>query len=151
MLLRAGQIAGHQIGLADVFMRAAMARAELERALVVFEGEIELLEVAIRVAEVVLQVGIVRVAQRRPLETSRGLWLVFVFPGPFAGRVVRVARRCLWIVLCGVGDCRRRRRQHERECTQQDAPGAGAQPPARHRCARKALARATSHRDASAF
>ena len=37
---------------------ATVARIELEGALVVGEGEVELLEVAVRVAEEVLQVGV---------------------------------------------------------------------------------------------
>lgn len=42
VLLRTGKISDHEIGLANVFVRAAMTGVELERPLVMLEGEIEL-------------------------------------------------------------------------------------------------------------
>src|SRR5258706_8752545 len=47
-------IAHHQVRLADVFVGAAVARLQLDRALVVPEGGVELLQVAVRIAEVIL-------------------------------------------------------------------------------------------------
>src|SRR6266566_8623882 len=52
-----------QVGLADVLVCAAVARVELQRALIVPEGAIELASIAIGVAERVLDVSIARVAQ----------------------------------------------------------------------------------------
>jgi hypothetical protein len=44
MLLGALHVSGHEIRLADGLVRAAMARVELDRALVMPEREIELLQ-----------------------------------------------------------------------------------------------------------
>ena len=57
--------ADHQIRLADIFVRAAVPRVQLQRTLVAGEGLRHLAGVAVRVAEVVLDVGVARVAQRR--------------------------------------------------------------------------------------
>jgi hypothetical protein len=59
------RIADHQVGLADVFVRAAMPRVELERAMVVAECERQVARIAVRVREKILDVGVARVAQRR--------------------------------------------------------------------------------------
>ncbi len=77
---------------------------------VVLEGEIKPLQVAVPISEIVLQVGIVGVAHCGLLETSRGLWPVLALDGSLAGRVVRIAQRCLRIVFGGIGEHRRRRR-----------------------------------------
>ena len=63
MLLRLGQVIDDQIGLAHVLVRAPMPGIEHERALVMLERELELPRVAIRVAEVVLDVGVARVTK----------------------------------------------------------------------------------------
>src|ERR1700682_4540775 len=47
VLPRARQVGGRQVGPADVLVRAAMAGIDLDRALVVFEREVVLLQVAI--------------------------------------------------------------------------------------------------------
>ena len=51
-----------QVSLADIFMRAAVTRTERERALIVPESGIELACVAVGVTEVVLDIGIARIA-----------------------------------------------------------------------------------------
>src|SRR4029453_3454200 len=62
------KIMHHEVCLTDVLVCAAVAWVELQRALIVPEGEIELAGVAISVAEIVLDVSIARVAQRRRVE-----------------------------------------------------------------------------------
>ena len=62
MPLGVREIVRDEIGLADIFVRAAVTRIELERTLVVPERQLEAAGVAIRVAEVVLKVGVARVA-----------------------------------------------------------------------------------------
>jgi hypothetical protein len=44
MLLGTLQVAGHEVHLADVLVRTAMARIEVDRALVMLEREVELLQ-----------------------------------------------------------------------------------------------------------
>src|SRR5216117_312908 len=63
VLLGFRQVVDDEIGFADVFVRAAMPRIALERAPVVLEGEVHLAGVAIRVAKMVLDVGIPRIAE----------------------------------------------------------------------------------------
>src|SRR5262245_22602032 len=58
------EVVHNQISLADIFMRAAVTRTERERALIMPESGIELAGVAVGVTEVVLNIGIARVAQR---------------------------------------------------------------------------------------
>ena len=60
VLLRARKVVHHQVRLSDVLVRAAVPRIELDRALVVFEREVHLLEIAVGIAEIVVQVGAVR-------------------------------------------------------------------------------------------
>ena len=55
---------GEQIRLAQIFVRAAMTRVQLQGALVVLERGVQIAGVAIRIAEIVLDIGIARVAQR---------------------------------------------------------------------------------------
>src|SRR5215510_12687528 len=59
------ELVHHQVCLADVLVCAAVARVELQRALIVPEGEIELAGMAISIAEIVLDICITRVAQCR--------------------------------------------------------------------------------------
>ena len=104
MPLRARHVSGHEIGLADVLVSAAMARIELDRALIVLEGEVELLQVAIGVAQVVLQIGVVGMPLLRALEEPHRLCPVLLVRQPLAGGIVRVAPREI-----GVGIVRIRR------------------------------------------
>src|SRR6266850_11820 len=65
LLLRLLHLVRQEIGLAQVFARAAMARVELERALLMLERGIELPGVAIGVTEEILDVGVAIVLQKR--------------------------------------------------------------------------------------
>src|SRR5258705_8967859 len=64
VLLGLREVAGHEVGLAHVLVRAAVARAEHEGALVVAECVGEVAGIAVCEAEVVLDVGVAGVAQR---------------------------------------------------------------------------------------
>jgi hypothetical protein len=68
VLLRGCQVTRHEVGLADVLVRAAMARINLDGALVMLEREVVLLQVAVGKAEIVLQVRMVGMAYLRALE-----------------------------------------------------------------------------------
>ena len=70
MLLGTREIADHQVGFSRVFVGAAVAGIQLERAPVVLERGVELAEIAVGVAEIVLEVGIFRVTQRRLSEEA---------------------------------------------------------------------------------
>src|SRR5205809_7166187 len=59
MFLRARKIVQHEIRFTDVFMSAAVARIEHERLLVMLECRVELLQITMRVAEIVFDIGIV--------------------------------------------------------------------------------------------
>src|SRR6201996_2076337 len=58
VLLRLRDVAGHQVGLAHVFVRAAMLRVDRERLVVVQKGRVEVAGLAIRVAQPVVGVGV---------------------------------------------------------------------------------------------
>src|SRR5947199_3238887 len=60
VLLGFRQVVDDEIGFAGVLVRAAMPGIELQRPLVVLEGEIELPALSVRVAEVVLDVRVAR-------------------------------------------------------------------------------------------
>ena len=130
-----------QVGLADVLVRAAMARIELDRALVVSEGLVVLLEVAVRVAEVVLQVRVVRIAARGDREALHGFGPVLRVKGLLAGGVVLVAlhRRRDW-----PRTARRGSSAHRADSPARSKRHRGAASP--HRGARATLARAISGR-----
>ena len=125
MLLRLGQVVDDEIRLSDVLVRAPMPGIELQRAPVVLEGELELAGAAVRVAEVVLNVRVACVAERRGGQPrDRGL-PVLRGDGVLAGRIVRIEPGGGGIVRSGVGD-RRRRQQPETETEQRDRnPEAG--------------------------
>src|SRR5262249_57020432 len=57
------EITHHEVRLTDILVCTAVAWVELQRALIVPEGQIELTGVAVGVAEIVLDVSITRVAQ----------------------------------------------------------------------------------------
>src|SRR2546425_9208144 len=62
VLLGFRQVVDDEIGFAGVLVRAAMTGIELQRPLVVLERQLEAAGVAIRIAEVILEVGVARVA-----------------------------------------------------------------------------------------
>src|SRR5215510_3171222 len=64
VLLRLRQVVDHEVGLTHVLVGSAMARIELERAPVMIERALELARVTVRVAQVVLDIGVSRVTQR---------------------------------------------------------------------------------------
>src|SRR5947209_135184 len=120
VLLGFRQVVDDEIGFAGVLVRAAMPGIELQRPLVVLEGEIELPALSVRVAEVVLDVRVARVAQR-----CRGQPLDGESPVPcvnriLAGRVVRVETLGRRIVGPGIGGRRGRPRSDTRR--HQDDP-----------------------------
>src|SRR6266511_2409567 len=61
MLFGLGEIVYDEVRLADVLVGATVAWVELQRALIVSEGEIELAGVAIGVAEIILDVSVARI------------------------------------------------------------------------------------------
>src|SRR5690349_8946445 len=112
LLLGAAQIAHQEIGLAEIFARAAVARIELDRAAVVLERGIVALQVAVRVAEPVLQVRIVGIAALG-LRKARDRILPALLDDRFlAGRVIGIAVGGLGLRLVAVGEGARR------ECTE---------------------------------
>src|SRR5215470_9414233 len=68
VLFSLGEFVHNQVCLTGVLVCATVAWVKLQRTLIVPEGEIELAGVAISVAEIVLDVSITRVAQRRRVE-----------------------------------------------------------------------------------
>src|SRR5688500_2679539 len=78
-----------------------MPRVELYRALVMLECKVHLLQVAIRIAQVIVQIRAVRIAQRRLMEALYGLAPVFLFHRRFAGSVVGIACRGVGRVFGG--------------------------------------------------
>ncbi len=67
------EIAGHKMRLAKVFVRAAVARVEGECVLIMIDGRLELPQTAIGISDVVLDVGILGLAQRRELQRRDGV------------------------------------------------------------------------------
>src|SRR5215471_19745000 len=65
VLFGLGEIVYDQVCLTGILVCATVAWVKLQRTLIVPEGEIELAGVAISVAEIVLDVSIARVTQRR--------------------------------------------------------------------------------------
>ena len=63
MLFGFGEIALHQIGFTEVFVRAAVPRIERQSLLIVLHCRIELPQTAIGVAEIVLDIGIAGIAK----------------------------------------------------------------------------------------
>src|SRR6266545_5035454 len=90
VLLGLGQVVGHEVRLTEVLVGAAMAGIELQRAPVMREGGLELAALAVGIAEVVLDVGVARVAKdSRGKQPDRGI-PVLGRDGRFPGRVLRV-------------------------------------------------------------
>src|SRR5262245_47384949 len=108
MLLGLGRIVGHQVRLADVFVSAAMAGVELERLLIVGEGRLELAALPIRIAEVILNVRVARVAERRGGEGPDRAVPVLGGDGRLARRVVRVESPFLGLLVVRIGEARAR-------------------------------------------
>ena len=136
MLLGLGDVADHQVGLAGVLVGSTVAWIQLERPPVVRERGIELPELPVCEAEVVVQVGVVWVAERRPAEALRGLAPVLALERLLARRVVGIARDRVGIGLLRVGGRRRWRaggeggserqagRQRPPPCAQRQRDGA---------------------------
>src|SRR5256886_16846117 len=99
VLLGLRQVVHHQVRLADVLVRPAVARIELERALVVLERRVEPARVAIRIAEIVLDVGVTRVAQCRRGEQPDPGAPVFRVDRGLAGGVVRAEPCGGWLLI----------------------------------------------------
>src|SRR5262245_38814924 len=108
MLLGLDRIVGHQVGLADVLVGTAMARVELERLLVVREGRLELAALAIRVAEVVLDVRVAGVAERGGGERPDRTVPVLGADGRLPCRIVRIEPAFLRLFLTRIGEARAR-------------------------------------------
>jgi hypothetical protein len=104
-------VAHHQVGLADVLVRAAVARIDRERALVVPECRVVLLEVAVREPQVVLQVRVVGIAHLGLREACHCRLPVALLQGLAARGVIGVVRGEVRIGLFGIGVRRRRERR----------------------------------------
>ena len=78
MFLGFGQVVGHEVRLTDVLVGTTMAGIGLQGALIVREGERKLAALAVGVAEVVLDVGVARVAKggrgKRPGSRPSSPW-----------------------------------------------------------------------------
>src|SRR5438477_4043089 len=148
VLLGFRQVVDHQVGFAGVLVGAAVTRVELQRALVVLEGEIQLAGVAIRVAEVVLDVGVARVPQRGGGERPNGRGPVLRLDGGSACGEVGIDGRAR-VLDGGVGDRRRRQRGHEPE--QRGGDDRTTITPDDHWAATRRLASCSSGRSLSAL
>ena len=92
MFLSLCQVVGHEVRLTDVLVGATVAWIELQGALIMREGERELAALAVGVAEVVLDVGVARVAKGgRGKRPDRGI--------PVLDRDGRLPRRLLRVKL----------------------------------------------------
>src|SRR5262249_2996227 len=92
MLLGLGHVIGYQVRLAHVLVGTAMARVDLQRTLVVYESSLELAALTIGIAEIVLDIGVARIAKRGGgKQPDRG--------APVLGRDGRFPRRVLRIAL----------------------------------------------------
>ena len=103
VLVRVGEIARQEVRLTDVLVRATMARIELDGALVVREREVVLLQIAIGIAEDVLQVRVVGIAYLGTLEKAHGLRPILLVDRPFARSVVLVPLGEIGICVDRVG------------------------------------------------
>src|SRR5439155_10572470 len=119
MLFRLREVVDHQIGLADVLVRASMSGIELERPPIVLERELELPGVTIRVAEIVLDVGIARVSERGGGERPDRGFPALRLDGRFPRREIRVQLRAGRRLVGRVGRDRSRQ-QRERKAEQRD-------------------------------
>src|SRR5215510_3582522 len=120
MLLGLGQVIGHQVRLAHVLVGAAMARVDLQRTLVVHEGGLELAALAVGVAQVVLDVGVARIAERGGgKQPDRGA-PVFRRDGRFPRRVIRIELSFLRCLLGRLGEDYARR-EGETQAEQADS------------------------------
>src|SRR5260221_6483011 len=102
LLLRFLHVVRQEISLAQVFARAAMARVELERALVVLEGGIELPGIAIGVTEEILDVGVAIVLQERLVQALDGALPVLRFDRLLSRGIVGSGGRCRRVLLARV-------------------------------------------------
>ena len=61
MLLGLGHLVQHQIGLADIFMRAQMPWIDLQRTLVVFKRRLKLTGISIRIPQRIMDIRVIRI------------------------------------------------------------------------------------------
>ena len=156
-------IAGQQIRLADVFVRATMARVKRDRLLVMLERQVEALQVAVGVAQVVVQVGIFGIADGSFLEAPRRFTPVFAVDGLLASSLIGIARGQVGVGFVRLGESRPRRRKEkcrqrsQRKCQRQSQHRQPASAwslaigERNHRLATKVRAAVTSGRAVSAF
>ena len=95
-----GEFARHEKCNTHVHMRVAMAGVELQRAMKVFEGQIEVAGASMGKTEVVLDIRIARVSQGRRGEPAYGRAPVFGFDRLLARYVVGVEPKCGVIRVC---------------------------------------------------
>ena len=114
MYLRLREVVDQQVGLAEVLVRATMTWVQLQGPLIVLEGAVHLAGVAICVAEVVLDIGVARIAQRRGGEGADGGGPVSGVDGRTAGREVGIDGGAR-ILGHGVGESRHRPPRHQTE------------------------------------
>src|SRR5215510_7090199 len=152
MLLGLGRIVGHQIGLADVLVGAAMARVELERLLVVREGRLELAALAIGVAEVVLDVRVAGVAERGRGKRPDRAVPVLGRDGRLPCRIVRIEPAFFRLFLARIGEARARPEdQAEREHSDGETSGGVPDPHHDYLLASRCFTSRSSDRSPSAF
>src|SRR5438105_10826239 len=144
VLFGAGHVALHEVSLADVLVRAAVARVDGQRAFVVLEGLVEPTQLSERVAELVVKVGSVGKALERIQEVRQRTWVVVGLQRGQPGAIFGVGDQCLLVALFGGGRARAPRKQREHG---RDQPST---PTELHLAARYALACTISGKDVSA-
>src|SRR5258708_5052838 len=92
------EITLYQISLAQVFMCAAVTWIERNRLPVMHERWLQLAQTAVCIPNIILDIGILRVAQCRELERCNGPVPVAGAQGLLASREIRVERRPVRIV-----------------------------------------------------
>src|SRR5215470_20398921 len=90
MLLSLRQIVDDEVRLTDVLVSTAMAGIELQGALIMHEGRLQIAALAVRVTEVVLDVGVACVAKRSRGKRPDRSAPVLRCDGRLPGRVLRV-------------------------------------------------------------
>src|SRR5258707_2583871 len=93
MLFGFGEIALHQVGFAEVFVRASVPRIEPQRLLIMSHRWIDLPQTAIGVTKIVLNIGIAGVAERCRRECVDGAIPVAGEDRSLTGCEIRIERR----------------------------------------------------------
>jgi hypothetical protein len=93
MLFGFGEIALHQVGFAEVFVRASVPRIEHQRLLIMSHRLIDLPQTAIGVAKEVLDIGIAGIAKPCIRQRLDGDFPVAGGDGSLASREIRIERR----------------------------------------------------------